>query len=102
MHARSAWQIVMGRRHAPVIAPTRGFFRTSEGRTHHYRVGSGGEGFANLSAHVHAAVGNDRDVLAGFLKVEVASGRAVDRSGHLRDADPEDPARGAGRPRTHA
>ena len=59
-------------------------------------VGAGRDGLGHLAAAAHAAVADDRDVAAGALEVLVAGGSHVGDGRHLRHADAEHLARGAG------
>jgi len=53
VNARAARQVMMRRRHAPVIAAARRFLRAGERGADHDRVSAGRESFADFSAHVH-------------------------------------------------
>src|SRR2546426_8859670 len=100
--ARAARQVRVRRRHAPVIAAPGRVGRAREGRADHHGVGAGGEGLAHVAARRHAAVGDDRDVAARPLVMEVPRGGGVGGGRHLRHAHAEHLAARAGRARAHA
>ena len=95
--ARSARQICMRCGHAPMVAAPRRFVRFRESAADHDGVRAAREGFANIAAFAHAAVGDDRDVTRGFLEIGVARRGAINRGRHLRHTEAENAARGAGR-----
>ena len=68
----------------------------ASGGTDHDGVGTGGYGFAEVSAGTYAAVCDDRDVASGAFEVFVAGGGGVHSGGYLRYADAGDFSGGAG------
>src|SRR5688500_12424956 len=100
--ARAARQVAVRRGHAPVIALAGRLVGTGEGRADHDRVGTGRERLAHVAARRHAAVGDDRDVPAGALVMEVARRGGVGGGGHLRHAEAEHLAARARRTRPDA
>ena len=94
--ADAAGEFGVGGGHAPVEAAAGGFGGAGEGGADHDGVGAGDEGLAEVAAGANAAVGDDRDVAAGALVVDVAGVGALDGGGDLGDADAEHFAAGAG------
>src|SRR5882724_12198476 len=100
--ARAPRQVRVRRRHAPVIAAPGRLDRAREGRADHHGVGAGGEGLAHVAARRHAAVGDDGDVAARLLVVEVARRGRIGGGRDLRHAEAEHLAARAGCARAHA
>ena len=84
-----------------MVAAPRGLGGGGEGRAHHDAVGAGGEALTHVPTGANAAVGDDRDVVAGLGEVGLARGGAVDGRRDLRNADAENLAAGAAGARTH-
>src|SRR5260221_4334621 len=97
MNAGAAREVGVRRGHAPMIAAAGRFLGAGEGGADHDGIGTAGERLADVAALGHAAIGDDRDGFPRFLEVGVAGRGAVDGRGDLRHAEPEDPARRAGR-----
>src|SRR5438128_8357879 len=68
-------QVLMWRRHAPVIAAAGRLDRPGERGADHHGVGARGERLAHIAPGGHAAVGDDGDVASCLLVIEVAGGR---------------------------
>src|SRR5437763_15382599 len=98
----AARQVRVRRGHAPVVAAAGGLGGTREGRADHHGIGARGERLAHVAARRHAAVGDDGNVAAGLLVVEIARGGRVRRRRHLRYAEAEHLAARAGGARPHA
>ena len=73
------------------------FFRTSKSRTHHDAVCAAGNGFANIAARGHAAIGDDRNIFTGLFVIIFTCRRAIRDRSHLRNANPENATGRAGR-----
>src|SRR5215510_13655301 len=99
--ARAARQVRVRGGHPPVIAAARRFLSPREGRADHDRVRARGEGFANVTARGHAAVGDDGHVAPRALVVEVTRGGGVRGGRHLRHAEAKHLAARAGGTRPH-
>src|SRR2546422_9729830 len=89
--ARAPRQVRVRRRHAPVIAAPGRLGRAREGGADHHGVGAGGEGLAHVAARRHAAVGDDRDVAARPLVMEVPRGGGGGGGPPLPPAPPQPP-----------
>src|SRR5712692_1365564 len=98
----AAGQVLVRRRHAPVIAAARRLDGTGEGGADHDGVGAGGQCLADVATRRHAAVRDDRHVAPRPLVVEVSRGGGVRGGRHLRHAEPENLAARTGGTRTDA
>src|SRR5437016_10484412 len=88
----------MWSRHSPMIAASGRFMGFGKCASHHDGVGPASEGFANVPALTHPAIGNDRDKARSFFEIGVARGRAIDRGRNLRHAQAEHATRSASCP----
>src|SRR5690606_16812262 len=85
--AGAAGQVSVRGSHTPVESATGSFLSLGECTTNDNGVSAGSESLTNITADVHAAVSNDRDILAGALVEFVAGCCAVYGSRNLRHAN---------------
>src|SRR5699024_2349779 len=74
LHPLTTRQLVVVRLAAPVVTTPRSLFGASQGRADHHGIGPAGQGFGDVSAAGHAAVGDDVYVTATGLVEVVAAG----------------------------
>ena len=79
-----------------MVTGARRFVRFCKCAPDHDGIRAASEGFANIAALAHAAVGDDRNVARGFFEVGIAGSGAVNRGRDLRHAETKDAARSAG------
>src|SRR5882672_439721 len=93
---RSAWQVGVGRRHAPVESLRGRFLGAGEWGADHHGVSARRERLAYVRADTHAAVGDHGHAHAAAAHVLISSRRDIGGGGDLGHSDAEHAASGAG------
>ena len=82
--------------HAPVKPPARRFLSLSEWCPEHYSVCPANHRLTNIPTSTKPPVGYDGDIPASTSEIVLPCGRALERSGYLRNANTNYFAGGAG------